>query len=156
MIQAFSSWGQIHIQYDGLVATKVDANGDEEVVHLRHQPESYGCAVLRQLERVEYTDKRVDYYWDTNPFDSSYSLNAVGRLMAMQYQPVSGTTVQEMYSYQPDGRLTKKRLRWKRGSTQQDLQASYISTGKGRPSKLTYPDGSAVTQSYNSLGSWRD
>ena len=86
------------------------------------------------------------------PVRWGYSLNAVGRLAAMQYQPVAGTTVQEMYSYQTDGRLTKKRLRWKRGSTQQDLEASYTFDSEGRPSTLTYPDGSVVTYAYNTLG----
>jgi hypothetical protein len=53
----------------------------------------------------------------------------------------------------PDGRgLTKKRLRCKRGSTQQDLEASYTFDSEGRPWKLTYPDGSVVTHLYNTLG----
>ena len=57
-----------------------------------------------------------------NPFDATCSQHVTGRVAAKQYQPVSGTTVQEMFSYEKDGRLTKKRLRWKRGSTQQDLE----------------------------------
>ncbi len=130
---------------NGLLATKVDANGtrksftydtSQRVTAVRYYVNSSG---------VEYTDKRVDYYWDTNPFDSGYSLNAVGRLTAIQYQPVSGTTVQEMYSYQPDGRLTKKRLRWKRGSTQQDLEASYIFRQRGAAVEADLPGRVGVT-----------
>jgi YD repeat-containing protein len=137
---------------NGLLTTKVDANGtrkaftydaSQRVTAVRYYVDSSG---------VEYTDRRVDYYWDTNPFNADFSQNAAGRLTAMQYKPNSSTTVQELYSYEKDGRLTKKRLFWVVGSQAWQLDASYTFDGEGRPATLTYPDGSVVTYSYNSLG----
>ena len=41
---------------------------------------------------MEILESRVNYYYDTNPFNSSYSQNAWGRLTAVTFsaQPVVG------------------------------------------------------------------
>ena len=56
---------------NGLLATKVDANGTRKSFTYDTSRESRRCGTTSTRAGVEYTDKRVDYYWDTNPFDGA-------------------------------------------------------------------------------------
>ena len=64
-------------------------------------------------------------YYDTNPFDGTFTQYGTGRLTAVSYKiqraiDTRGTyrtvTVKEMYSYTSDGRLAKKRMQFKDGT----------------------------------------
>jgi hypothetical protein len=69
---------------------------------------------------VEDACEQEIYYYDTNPFDGSYSQYALGRLAAVQYMGggggfgTCGTTFTEMYTYNQAGAKVGKRLRVQR------------------------------------------
>jgi RHS repeat-associated protein len=149
------------------VATKTDAKGQQVV----YTYDTY--ARLTEVQRyptgtsnAEAVCQRETYYYDTNPFDSSYSQNASGRLTAVQYYGGStmygttnggpcDTTFTEMYSYQPSGTKAAKRLRVYRGSlpwinypnqnqqstgsAQADLDSTYMYDTEGRMTVVQYP-----------------
>ncbi len=79
---------------------------------------------------TEQTNNRVDTYYDTNPFDSTFTQYGTGRLTAVSYKvervcnsagSTRWVTVEEMYSYTADGRLTKKRLQVKDGTGRRSI-----------------------------------
>ena len=65
----------------------------------------------------EVTCQRVDFSYDTNPYESGYTQNGWGRLATARWGGYSCTGGQwtEMYSYTAAGRAVKKKL--KRGSS---------------------------------------
>ena len=156
--QTLPETGTTYFGYNsnGLLFSKRDANGVRKEFSYDSKQRVTAVRYYRNSDGYEYTDRRVDYYWDTNPFDGAYTQYASGRLAAVQYKLSSSpvATVQEMFSYKEDGRLLKKRMRYIRGSATRDLEASYtFEPTEGRPATLTYPDGSTVlTYGYNSLG----
>src|SRR5208283_4762338 len=102
------------------IATKTDAKNQKtqltydsynrvtEVQHFYYQSGSY----------VEDTSQRVNYYYDTNPYDGgSYSQYTQGRLAAITYQPMANGSVtstlptfSEWYSYTQPGSIAGKQL----------------------------------------------
>ncbi len=69
---------------NGLLSFKVDAKGQKTVMVYDankrvSQIQKYPNGVDEDL------CQRVDYYYDSNPFDSTYSLNVAGRVAAMRY-----------------------------------------------------------------------
>ena len=111
----------------------------------------------------EDTCQQENYYYDTNPFDSTFSQYALGRLTAIQYyggspagmQGYCDTTFTEMYSYSQPGAKVAKRLRVYRnnllwinypipgengsGPGQGDLNSSYTYDNEGRMISVQYP-----------------
>ncbi len=119
------------------------------------------------------------YSYDTNPYDSSFSQNVLGRLAAVQYKggyksgasPTCDTTFTEMYSYSAAGAVLKKRLRVTRTLPQAypnspvvsnaDLEADYTYDNEGRMTATQYPSswngsawvaGANLGTTYDSMG----
>ena len=87
---------------DNTLATKKDA---------RSQQVSYTYDAFQRVTQITRpSGQNVVFYYDTNPFSSTYSQNALGRLAAVQYQANSPHTFVEMYSYNAAGKLTAKEL----------------------------------------------
>lgn len=118
--------------------------------------------------QAEDTSQRVNYYYDTNPFDTknSFSFNTAGRVAATAYGPVnpSGAYLpkfEDWYNYLPSGLVATKRLQvqqtnsWGSGSTAQvinfDAAYTYDTGGEGKILSVAYPTtaGAAPTYTYS-------
>ncbi len=132
---------------DGTVATKTDAKG-QRTEYTYNSSTGRLTQVRRYTPSVsggyyERTCERVDYYYTTNPFDSTYSQNAHGRLAAVQWGDASCVTGQwrENYTYTPAGLLVgKKILKYNNGwFNAHELEGSFTYDNEGRPKSVTYP-----------------
>ena len=81
--------GTVTYTYDGAhhVATRIDAKNQKT----QYNYDQYGrlSSVQHFLwygSWVEDTGQHVDYYYDTNPFNGTYSQNVQGRLAAVQFR----------------------------------------------------------------------
>jgi RHS repeat-associated protein len=124
---------------------------------------------------VEDPMQLTTYYYDTNPFNSTYSQNALGRLAAVQYYggncssyTPSGSQsgcdlIQEWYSYSTAGARVGKKVVLTRGSASGSLSASWTYDNEGRALSGTYPswkacsscstvNGSSYTYAYDTMG----
>jgi RHS repeat-associated protein len=161
------------------VATKTDAKG-QAVVYTYD-----GIGRLTEVQRypsgqsnAEDTCQRETYYWDSNPFNSSYSQYALGRLAAIQYYaPASGlgmsgcassgyvSTFQEQYSYNVGGAKINKGVLLTRnlqstttsGPYTVDLESSYTYDNEGRMLTVQYPgttgsSGPNLGYAYDAMG----
>jgi YD repeat-containing protein len=91
---------------------------------------------------AEDTCQRELYYYDTNPFNSSFSQNATGRMTAAQYYggPSCNTTFTEMYSYNAGGAKVVKQVQIARsGLSSAVLEADYSFDNEGRTTGIQYP-----------------
>jgi len=90
----------------GLVATKTDANGNV----LTYSYDGYG----RLYQVSQGTSLLRTYYYDSNPFDGTFSYYTLGRLAAIRYAPVLGGYGQfiDMFSYNIPGQVIAKRLQF--------------------------------------------
>jgi RHS repeat-associated protein len=144
----------------GLLQSKTDGKGVRK--ELTYDSKQRVTAVRYYIGSTEQTNNRVDSYYDTNPFDSTFTQYGTGRLTAVSYKiqriyNTSGSTrwvaVKEMYSYTADGRLTKKRLQLKDGSgptINADATLNYDSYG--RLSSIVYPNNAGTyAYTYDSL-----
>src|SRR5581483_9761497 len=125
---------------NGTVATRTDARGVKA---------EYTYDAYRRLTKITYNNnanpcQAVDLYYDTNPLDGAYSANGWGRKTAERFQVGCGTawqgTITYMYSYTSAGSVTKKRMRFNRGTQQADLEASYSYDNEGRTATVKTPD----------------
>ncbi|HKV95862.1 MAG TPA: hypothetical protein VJR90_00005, partial [Gammaproteobacteria bacterium] len=166
----------------GLLQTKVDAKNQKT----QYTYDSYGRVTTIQHYPVstgsEDVCQRVMFYYDTNPFVRSYSLNALGRQTAVQYQgagcgnitpstttPVNPNTFVEMYNYSPAGLIVGNELLVSQLAYQAypqtpvtvtaDLEASYGYDNEGRMTSVQYPSsagsgftGDNYSYSFDSLG----
>ena len=82
-------------------------------------------------------NQTVLYYYDTNPYEPTFSNNAVGRLAAVSMN----TSMRYEYSYSPSGRVQDQRLLV--GGNFYD--ASYAWDHEGRMSSLQWPSVSGST-----------
>ncbi|MBN8731760.1 MAG: hypothetical protein J0L64_14550 [Acidobacteria bacterium] len=101
--------------------------------------------------------QRVTHYYDSNPFDGSFTQNGAGRRTATVYymrrsgysppNPLNGQII-EMYSYSTGGLLTKKRFTavlqnpvdtYNNVSNYTDVEYTYDS--EGRRTQMVYPKG---------------
>jgi RHS repeat-associated protein len=133
------------------VASKTDAKGQVVV----YTYDTY--ARLTEVQRypqgtsnAEAVCQRETYYYDTNPFNSSYSQYDAGRLTAVQYYGGStiygqtngnpcDTTFTEMYNYsQPGGKIGKE-LVVTRASATGTLSSTYTYDNEGRMTAARYP-----------------
>jgi RHS repeat-associated protein len=125
------------------IATQHDAKG-QDVVYTYDT-----MARLTEVQRypngqgnAEDTCQREFYYYDTNPFNSSFSQNATGRMTATQYYggPSCNTTFTEMYSYNAGGAKTAKQVQIARtGLSSAVLEADYSFDNEGRTTAIQYP-----------------
>jgi RHS repeat-associated protein len=151
------------------VASRTDTMGQVVV----YSYDSY--ARLTKVQRyphgtsnAEDTCQQENYYYDSNPFDASYSQYVLGRLAAVQYNACSSRTFIEMYSYSVAGGVVGKRLRI--SQTQQwyadanggnpapstmnaDLNATFGYDNEGRMISEQYPlSGPNMALTYDSRG----
>ena len=144
----------------GLLLSKTDGKGIRK--ELTYDTKQRVTAVRYYAGSTEQTNNRVDSYYDTNPFNSTFTQYGTGRLTAVTYKILrtyntsGGTrwvTVTEMYSYTADGRLVKKRLQLKDGSGTAfytDVSLNYDS--HGRLSSIVYPNNAGTyAYTYDSL-----
>jgi RHS repeat-associated protein len=139
---------------DGTLASYTDANGQNHV---------YTRDVYKRVTSINRYDAggslqsndSYKYYYDTNPFDTSFSQNSQGRLAAVQFGS-PGTRpglVTEMYSYTASGHLAAKRLRLNRGTNDADLDVHFSYDEEGRVTSVQYPQGGpSLAYSYDSMG----
>jgi len=152
--------GTVTYTYNGYnkVATRTDAKGQKVV----YTYDAY--ARLTKVQRYptangsEDTCQQENYYYDSNPFDGTYSQNVLGRLAAVQYYGgntssydqynLCDTTFTEMYSYSTAGGVTGKRLRVQRSYVNYysnvvngtlDLDAAFTYDNEGRMLTEQYP-----------------
>ncbi len=127
------------------IATKTDAKGQQT----QYTYDSYLrlTEVRHYISGSEDTCQRVDFYYDSNPFDGgTYSSNISGRLAAVQYQNATinpgfcGTTFQEWYSYNAGGARMGKEMQVSRGGLPASLVSSYLYDTEGRMTSQKYPD----------------
>jgi len=92
---------------------------------------------------------KVSVYYDSQTFDTSFTLNATGRVAATETgcENVSVDKVIEMYSYTVAGAVTKKRLRIVRSTGTVDKDVTYGYGADGKPSTVLYP-GTSVPYTY--------
>src|SRR5579862_1570416 len=140
------------------VVTRVDAKGQK----VAYSYDSY--ARLTKVQRypngtTEDTCQQENYYYDSNPFDGSYSQNVSGRLAAVQYYGGYGggtcnTTFTEMYSYNSGGARLGKRLRLTRsGLSNLDLNGSFTYDNEGRMTGEQYPlSGPNLSYGFDAMG----
>jgi YD repeat-containing protein len=151
------------------VATKTDAKGQQ----FSYTYDSYARLTEIQVypqgpSNAADPCQQVNYYYDTNPFDSTYSGSySSGRLTAIQYYggsaafahnsvgPNCDTTFQEMYDYSQPGGKIGKRLRvtrtletgdpdyspstWGWTTVYFDLDSTYTYDNEGRMTAVQYP-----------------
>jgi RHS repeat-associated protein len=86
-------------------------------------------------------NQTVNYYYDTNPFDGTFTQNAQGRLAAVRTKGFSGLiTFTEMFSYTAAGNVTKKRLDYQyQNDPAATLQSNYTYDNEGARTSMTYP-----------------
>jgi RHS repeat-associated protein len=144
--------GTVTYQYDALhhVTLRTDAKSQQTQYfydtygrltgnhHLPTQiPNGYGGYNL-----VDNSGQDVNYYYDTNTFDTSFSQNAWGRLTATTF---ANNNFTYMYSYNQAGRVTGQRLRSifppppGGSAVNTDFDASYTWDNQGRMTSLGYP-----------------
>ncbi|MFN7919437.1 MAG: RHS repeat-associated core domain-containing protein [Bryobacteraceae bacterium] len=133
------------------IGSKTDAKG---------QRIDYAYDSYRRLSNVrryqtggaEDALQRTDYYYDSNPYDGSYSQNAVGRLTAVHYWIKADPTAIpakihefiEMFSYTPAGQPTKKKLVVIKTTNSvpyaASLEVQYTYDGEGKLISVKHPD----------------
>jgi RHS repeat-associated protein len=125
------------------VATKTDAK-NQRIVYTyddKARPTMEQRGTVSGGVFTEDQSQRTTYYFDSNPFDGSYSASASGRLAAVTYNGANGT-IQEMYSYSAAGGMVGKRLRlirYGQYTAQGDLNGSWAYDTEGRATDVTYP-----------------
>jgi YD repeat-containing protein len=88
---------------DNTLHSKTDANGVTTV---------YNYDAYQRVTSVVANGVTLrTYSYDTNPYDSTYSQYAAGRLTAVQYTRSNGDTFTDMFSYAQPGSMAGKRLR---------------------------------------------
>jgi RHS repeat-associated protein len=139
---------------DGTLASQTDAKGQKHVYTRDTYKRIVSVNRYDAAGALQPNDSYA-YYYDTNPFDSSFSQNVQGRLAAVQWgsaNTLSGLFT-EMYSYTASGQLAAKRLRLNRGTNDADLDIQLSYDTEGRLASIIYPGGSpTLTYTYDSMG----
>ncbi|MBS1860014.1 MAG: RHS repeat protein, partial [Acidobacteria bacterium] len=137
--------GTVTYQYDGShhVTKRTDAKGQET----RYGYDTYGR--LSEVQHwagsplVEVPYSRVNYYYDTNPLNGSYSQNAWGRLTAVTF-PTLGHNFQYLYSYSQAGRVTAQQF----SDGTQTFDTGYSWDTEGRMTQIAYPGTPGIAPVY--------
>ena len=107
--------------------------------------------------------QQTTFYYDSNPFDSTFTPNSWGRLAAVAYGQANGVGqgLYDMYSYTSAGLTTGKRLTTCYGTCGNgfyfDLDGHWTYDSEGRVLTATWPHDSggvnpAVTYGYDAMG----
>jgi len=150
--------GTVNYTYNanGKLASKSDAKG-QQIVY------TYDAYLrLTQIQRYptpgnEDPCQRTLFYYDTNPFNGSFSQYAYGRPTATQYKSscASPYLFTEQYSYTQAGLVTSKRLAVTAGTRTVNLDTSQT-YDNGRVLTVKYPDvgstGPTYTYAYDTMG----
>jgi RHS repeat-associated protein len=159
--------GTTNYIYSGsLIIEKVDA--DNRKTTWEYDPYGRVTAVKAWLWQQVYNEfsglyqwtwneqlcQRKEFFYDSNPFDASYSENTQGRLAAVRYTPCASVqTFIEMYSYTPGGLTIKKRFRVDRnGFTAANLDGVWTYDNEGKMTSVAVPLGPQYSYVYNSMG----
>jgi len=157
--------GTVNYTYtaNGKLASKTDAKG-QQIVY------TYDAYLrLTQIQRYptpgnEDACQRTLFYYDTNPFNGSFSQYAYGRPTATKYGISTGGycasgvpyTFTEQYSYTQAGLVTNKRLAVTAGSRTANLDTSQTYDNEGKVLTVKYPDinstGPTYTYAYDTMG----
>jgi YD repeat-containing protein len=166
--------GTVTYEYSAHKVTKrTDANGQEtryfydgygRMTQVQHWAWGTVAPNYSTLVLIEQTDQRYDYYYDSNPCNSTFSQNAVGRLAAVGFSLNGSSTGRRyQYSYNTAGRVTKQKMAWTmHGYDEADpnffMTANYEWDNEGRQTSLTYPVvndesvGTKETYQFDSMG----
>ena len=131
--------GTVTYQYDGShhVTKRTDAKGQEtrytyDTVGRLTEVQHWAGAPL-----TEQIPQRVDYYYDSNPINGSYSQYAQGRLAAVTFADESTTfPMNYQYSYNQAGHVTSQHMDYDYGAHVFD--ASYTWDTEGRMTGTNY------------------
>jgi YD repeat-containing protein len=162
--------GTVSYQYDGAhhVTLRTDAKGQQT----QYSYDSYG----RLIQTRHYTSSnpssqtdQIDYQYDTNSIEPSYSSNSWGRLTAVSWGPpgyswtmtdYNHVTMWYEYNYNTAGRVTNQRMAFGLYTgpgdsnafvTKQNMDAAYAWDNRGRMTSLTGPDGNTYQYQYDSM-----
>ena len=139
---------------DGTLAVMQDANGQQHT-YTRDKQKRITRVQRSNAAGVVQPQESYSYTYDTNPIDSSFTENGIGQITTVQWGDPSTLPGQftEMYSYTPNGVVSKSRLRMTRGQHSTDLDLEIGFDSDGRVSSLLYPGSSqALTYTYDSQG----
>ena len=139
--------GTVTYQYDAShrVTRRTDAKGQET----RYTYDAYGRLTQVQHWAVSWSTftnsdqfqeqpkQRVDYYYDSNPLNPSYSQNAWGRLARVSSRDQNtGFSLEYQYSYSQAGRVTAQRMEYDEAAHVFD--AAYNWDNEGRMTSINY------------------
>ena len=106
---------------------------------------------MERLFAQEQTNQEWDYYYDTNPFNSSFSTNTWGRLAAVSFGgPNAPGTLSYQYNYNAAGRVLTQRFALPAMAPYPsglNLDAAYTWDNQGRVTQMAYPQ-SGPTYAY--------
>jgi RHS repeat-associated protein len=139
---------------DGTIASKTDALRQSVTYQYDQNKRVTSATRSDSTGRID-PGQTTTYHYDTQPFDGSFSQNALGRLAAVQWGSTTSPAGRftEMYSYSPSGQRTAKRLTVERSAGTATLDLAYGYDSNGRLASITYPGGTGTFEySRDSLG----
>lgn len=151
---------------DGTPATRTDAKGQRS--EFSYDVQQRVTQVRQYLSSgAEDVCQRVNFYYDSNPFDAALSANPMGRPTAKQWfvskdgTCTNGYKMTETFSYTSGGLLAQRRLYAKTETTWPAFATSlgssrnltYTYDSYARLWKVQYPDGRLYTHAFDSQ--WR-
>ena len=104
----------------------------------------YGQPPYQQLQ--EQTAQEVNYAYDTNSLDGTFSQNTWGRLASVGFGHFN-----YQYSYSQAGRVTKQRLQYNDYNSM-NFDASYAWDNVGRMTSQQYPNGLNLQYQFDAMG----
>ena len=138
---------------DGTLASRTDAKGQR--ADYFYNSKKWLTSIKRfDADGQIRPEQCVTYFYDTNPFEVSFSQNAEERLTAAQWgdENVLPGLIAEMYSYSSHGLIAAKRIRIKRVGTCVDIDLNYTYDNVGRISGISYTGGTVLTYVCDSMG----
>lgn len=139
---------------DGTLASIVDAKGQRQLFARDNYKRTISVKRYDSGGTLQLNDS-YSYFYDSNPFDPSYSQNTAGRLAAVQWGSAESLPglFTEMYNYTSSGTLTGKRMQLKRGDSVVELELSLSYDADGRIIARSYPTGGPMlSYTYDSMG----
>lgn len=134
---------------DGTVLWKMDSK-EQKIGYTYDSDGRVTVAKRYYANGGEDTCAKVEYFYNSQSYDASFSQNANGRLAATATGCTYAGAGQliEMYSYNAAGAVLKKRLRIVRGSGTVDKDVTYTYGSDGKLATVLYP-GTTVPYTYS-------
>jgi RHS repeat-associated protein len=154
--------GTVTYQYDAShrVTKRTDAKGQEthyvyDTYGRLTQVQHWGMAWDSGINNYRFQElgaQQVNYSYDSNPLNGSYSQNAWGRLTAVQFKDENtGGSFSYMYSYNAAGRVTAQHMDYDVVSDNPlSFDAAYTWDNEGRMTGINY--GPQYTLQYDANG----